>query len=335
MTFFIIQRVLSSVTVLIGVTIMVFTFSYLIPADPAAAIAGEYASEEIIENIREQLGLNRTIVEQYFIYIRGLVQGDLGYSYYYQRPVLLDLAQRLPASLELAIFSLMIAIPLGVILGISAAVKAGQWLDFLSRIASVFAMSFPVFWFAMVLQFFFSARLGLFPSVGRFGHTLTPPTSITSLYLVDSLLTWNLPAFSMALSHIALPAIALGTRSILMITRMTRSSILEVMKADFVRTARAKGLSERVVFYKHVLRNSLIPIITVIGLQMGYLIAWVFLVEVVFSWPGIGIYGVRAILGQDFPAMMGVTLLVSTIYVIINTVIDLLYVFVDPRIQYT
>jgi peptide/nickel transport system permease protein len=335
-TTLLVRRLFSLVFVLLGMSVMTFTISRVVPADPAAAAAGlsSGAGIEQIEQIRRDMGLNDPLPVQYVRYMGGVLHGDLGRSILNRRPVMEDMAAFLPASLELAVVSVLLYVPLGIVLGVVAARGAGGISDAITRLFAILGVSVPVFWAALLLQFFFYRNLRWFPSGGRMGIEFAPPPTVTGFYLIDSLLAGNLELFVSALHHIALPAITLALANIALVTRMTRSSLLEVLHADYIRTARAKGLSEWLMLRRHALRNALVPVVTVIGLQFASLIAYVFLVEVVFSWPGIGTYAVRAIVGLDFEPIMGITLIFSGIYVVVNFVVDMGYVVLDPRIRY-
>ncbi len=314
---------------------MTFTISHVIPADPAAAAAGFNATAEQIAQYRREMGLDRPLYEQYLRYMTGLVfHFDLGRSILNQRPVRDDIAAFLPASIELALASLALCVPLGITLGVFTAVRAGRLVDAATRAFTVLGVSMPVFIVALLLQLVFYKELRWFPSGGRLADAVESPPVVTGLLLVDSLLSGNWPAFVSALHHLALPAATLAVANLAVITRMTRSSMLEVLTAEYVRTARAKGLSAPRVLFHHALRNAMIPVVTVVGLQTAALIAYVFLVEHIFSWPGIGSYAVRAILGLDFQPIMGIALLFSLIYVVVNFLVDLAYLVLDPRIQY-
>lgn len=328
------RRLFALVLVLIGMSLLTFTITRLIPSDPARAAAGMDADQATLEAVRQELGLDRPLPEQYFRYVTGVLRGDLGNSSMNRQPVMNDIKQFLPASIELAVVSILMCVPLGVVLGIITALKAGGVTDAVTRIFAVFGVSMPVFWLALLFQLIFYRDLRWFPAAGRIGPLFSPPPAVTSLYLIDTLLVRDLEAFKSALQHIILPAFTLAVANIAVITRMTRSSLLEVLSQDYVRTARAKGLAEWVVVSVHALKNAMVPVVTIIGLQLGTLIAWVFLVETIFSWPGIGSYTVRAIMDSDFNAVMGVTLITSFIYVMINLAVDVSYVILDPRIKY-
>ncbi len=332
---YIARRLISLVLVLFGMSLMTFVISRVIPADPAAAAAGEGASIEAIEKIRHEMGLDLPLHEQYVRYVAGVVlHGDLGVSIVNRQPVLEDILTYVPASLELAVVSLLICVPIGIVLGVISAARAGGISDAATRAFAIVGVSMPVFWLGLLLQLVFYRLLRWFPPGGRLGSEVDVPATVTGLLLVDSLIGGDLEAFASALRHIALPAVTLAVANLAVITRMTRSSLLEVLHQDYIRTAHAKGLGYWGVLFRHALKPAAIPVVTVIGLQLAGLIAWVFLVETIFSWPGIGSYAVRAILSLDFNAIMGVTLFTSFVYVVINLLVDVIYVVLDPRIRF-
>jgi len=272
---------------------------------------------------------------QYFNYLGNIfLRGDLGYSILNKSPVLKDILTFLPASIELALFSLVLCTVLGLILGMITATRAGGTADAAVRLFAVGGVAMPVFWLALLLQLLFYGILDWFPDGGRLGWQFKAPPMITGLYLVDSLLTGQWRVLADALKHLILPGVTLALANIAIITRITRSSLLEVMHQDYIKAARSRGLSQMRVMIRHAMKNAMIPVVTVIGLQLGQLIAWVFLVEIIFSWPGIGSYLVRAIVNLDFPAVMGCTIFTSSIYVFINLCVDIFYVIIDPRVTY-
>jgi peptide/nickel transport system permease protein len=335
MALYLLRRLLSLGFVLFGMSVLTFTISHVIPADPAAAAAGFSATAEQIQQYRRELGLDRPLHEQYLRYISGIVlHFDLGRSILNQRPVLDDILTFLPASIELAVASLVLCVPLGIAMGTFTAVRAGRLSDAVIRAFAILGVSMPVFIVALLLQLVFYKELRWFPSGGQLGDAVARPTVITGFLLLDSVLARNWTALASALRHLTLPAVTLAVANLAVITRMTRSSVLEVLSADYVRTARAKGLAGRRVLIHHALRNAMIPVVTIIGLQVAALIAYVFLVEYIFSWPGIGSYAVRAILGLDFQPIMSITLLFSLLYVTVNFLVDLSYLLLDPRIKY-
>ena len=332
---YLLRRLFTLIFVLWGMSLVTFSVSHVIPVDPAAASAGMEGGTEVIERIRKELGLDRPLHEQYLRYMGDILfKGDLGYSILNKRPVLQDIFTFLPASIELAIFSLLLCTVCGILLGVFTATRAGGVADALIRVFAVGGVAMPVFWLALLMQLLFYGILGWFPDGGRLGWQFEAPPTLTHLYLVDSLLTGQWAVFLDALKHLILPGVTLALANIAIITRMTRSSLLEVLHQDYIKAARARGLSQLRVLIRHALKNALIPVVTVIGLQLGHLIAWVFLVEIIFSWPGIGSYMVRSIINLDFPAVMGCTLFTSFIYVFINLAVDVIYAVLDPRISY-
>jgi peptide/nickel transport system permease protein len=329
----IVRRMLLSILAILGVTVLVFFLSHVVPGDPARLAAGPQAKEEQVATIRRAYGLDKPIVEQYFIYMGNLLRGNLGMSLQSRRPVLDDLMDYFPATFELTVTAMLIAVIGGVGLGILSAVRKNGLADSLSRIFSLVGVSMPVFWLGIVLVLLFYRQLGWLPFGGRLDPSLNPPPRLTGLYLVDSLLSGEWATFWSALSYLILPAVTLAYSSLAIVSRMTRSSLLEVLQEDYVRTARAKGLSERVVIARHALRNALIPVMTITGLQFGALLGGAFLVEVIFSWPGLGTYAMKAILFLDYNGIIGVTLLIALVFMLTNLIVDILYVVVNPRMR--
>lgn len=334
MTRQVIRRLIGLGLVLFGMTLIVFVVSHLVPADPAAAAAGVYGGKEQVEAIRTAMGLDRSLLEQYLRYIGGLAHGDLGQSIMSNAPVATELKRYLPASLELALAALLLYLPLGLGLGVMAGARPGGWLDAGTRAFAVLGVSVPVFWLALIMQFFLYGKLGLFPATGRIDTGIGLPPTVTGFFTIDALLSGRFDAFGSTVRHLAMPAMTLAAANLAIIARMTRSAMLEVLGQDYVRTARAKGLGDATVLFRHALRNALIPIVTVVALQTAALIAWQFLVESIFSWPGIGSYAVQAITNLDFNVIIGVALFGSVLYVVVNFVADMLYLVLDPRIRY-
>jgi len=346
---YIIRRLISVFPTLIGVTFVIFMFQRLIPGDPAVAMLGEHASEENVKRIREQLGLNRPLFldrdalaqgdlrgffdTQYLRYLGRLIRLDLGNSIHRRIPVAETLALRFPATMELALLSMTIAILIGVPVGIASASRRNTWLDSTTMIGSLVGVSMPIFWLGIMEIMLFAVFLQWLPSGGRLS-TGVEVEAITNLVLVDSLITGNIPAFIDAVKHIILPALALATIPTAIIARMTRSSMLDVLQEDYIRTANAKGLAERVVLFRHALKNAFLPVITVIGIQTGTLLAGAVLTETIFSWPGIGKWVYDSILGRDYPIVQGGTLLIAIIFVGVNLLVDISYAMLDPRIRY-
>ena len=330
----ILERLLTLVLKLFGMAVILFVVTQVLPADPAAVAAGTDARPEQIEKIRRELGLDRPFHEQFITYISGLARGDLGKSLLTRRAVSDDLKLRFPATLELAIVSGVVIVIFSVGLGMIAAVKAGTALDWLIRAFVVIGMAIPPFVLALVLQLIFAKWLDLFPLEGRL-HTLTaPPPFTTGLYTIDSLLAGQWDVFWMSLRHLALPVAALALGRLAVGARFTRSGMLETLSQPYVRTARAKGLRENRIVIGHAFRNALIPVVTMLGIQIGFLLSGAVLVEVVFTWPGLGRYAVESVLSFDFYAVIGAALVIAVIFVVSNTVVDLLYTQLDPRISH-
>ncbi len=328
------ERLLTLVLKLFGMAVILFVVTQVLPADPAAVAAGTDARPEQIEKIRQELGLDRPFHEQFLTYISGLARGDLGKSLLTRRAVSDDLRLRFPASLELAILSGVVIVILGVGLGIIAAINAGNALDWLIRAFVVIGMAIPPFVLALVLQLVFAKWLDLFPLEGRLHTLMAPPPFRTGLYTVDSLLAGQWDIFWSSLRHLALPVAALALGRLAVGARFTRSGMLETLTQPYVRTARAKGLREGPVVLRHAFRNALIPVVTMLGIQIGFLLSGVVLVEVVFTWPGLGRYAVDSVLSFDFYAVIGAALVIAVIFVVSNTIVDLLYAQLDPRISH-
>lgn len=327
------KRLVFLVFVMFGVTLITFTISNLIPGDPARLIAGDRATAEIVEKIRNDLGLDRPLYEQYGKYIVGVFQGDLGTSIRTRRPVLEDLKIFFPATLELAIVALMLAIAMGIPLGVASAVWKNKPIDHVVRIISVVGISTPAFWLGLLLIVFFYGKLGIFPGGGRIDQNIAMPQHVTGFLLIDSLIAGDFTAFKSVVGHLILPAFTLGFVHLGVVARQVRSAMLEELKQDYIRTARANGLSEFSIVFTEALPNAMIPSITVLGLAVGDLLYGAVLTETVFAWPGMGAYVVSSIQALDFPAVMGFTVVVSLAYVMVNLAVDLIYMMVDPRIR--
>lgn len=331
---YVIKRVLMVVPVMIGVSIIVFSLMRVFSPDPAPVVLGQHATEESMEAWRDANGLNDPVVTQYFTYVGNALKGDLGTSYYTKTPVAEEIFARFPATIELAIAAIIFASIMGIGLGVVAAVKKNSIFDAAGSLFALIGVSIPIFWLGILFIMFFAGFLHLLPSGGRI-DVMLKPEHITGFYMIDAIVTGNWEALKDALIHIILPALALGMYSMAIITRMTRSSMLETLEQDYIRTARAKGIAETKVIGKHALRPSLIPVTTVIGLQFGSLLGGALLTESVFSWPGIGKFTVDCILKSDFPVVQGIVLLVAVIFVTINLAADLAYAYLDPRIKYS
>ena len=328
-----ITRFLTIVPVLIGVSLIVFSFTHLIPGDPAVAMLGERATPERVQEVRAQLGLDRPLYTQYFIYVGKILHGDLGASILRGDPVLRDLVRRFPATVELATSAILIAILVGVPMGIVSAVWRNSFFDGFSRLVALTGVSMPIFWLGLMLAWCFGVMLGWLPTGFRLGTNVTLVT-VTHFNILDSLLTGNWPALASSLRHLILPAVALSTIPMAVIARMTRASLLEVLSQDYIRTAESKGLPQEAVILRHAMRNALLPVMTVTGLQVGRLLAGAILTETIFSWPGIGLWIYESIQARDYPIVQGATLFIATIFVMVNLLTDVLYAAVDPRIKY-
>lgn len=326
------RRLLALVPVLLGVTFVAFLAMYLTPGDPALLVLGERATPQRIESLRRELGLDRPFLVQYGVFLGRLAQGNLGRSTQTNNPVVEDILQRFPATIELTFSAMLIACAVGITAGVVSAVKQYSAVDYAAMVGSLVGVSMPIFWLGFVLMIVFSLRLDWLPLSGRFDVSLYFPR-VTNFVLVDSLLDGNWEAFRSGLKHIVLPAVTLSTVPMAIIARMTRSSMLEVMRQDFVRTARAKGLAGWTIVVKHALRNAFIPVLTVIGLQFGLLLGGAILTETVFAWPGLGRLTVEAIYTRDYPLIRGCVIVVATAFVLINLLVDLLYAVIDPRIR--
>jgi peptide/nickel transport system permease protein len=333
MTRYIIRRILESIPVLLGASIAVFLLVHLIPGGPEVVLLGERASEENVAQLREHLGLDRPLPEQYLIYIRNTLSGDLGHSVAGNIPIANELRQRFPATIELSFFALTIAITIGVPIGVLSAVRRGSWIDTGTMMGSLIGVSMPIFWLGLLLLWFFGVHLHILPFIGRLSTNMEIETR-TGLYTVDAILSGNWAGLGDALAHLILPSFTLSTIPLAIIARITRSAMLEVLHMDYVRTARAKGLRERAVIGRHALRNALLPVVTVIGLQLGALLSGAVLTETIFSWPGIGRWLFNSISGRDYAIVQSVTLVITTIFVVVNLLVDLSYAWLNPRIRY-
>jgi len=328
-----IRRLLSLVPVLIGMTLVVFAIIRLIPGDPAQVILGQQATKEAVATLTKELGLDKPWYIQYIDYVKQLLSGDLGTSLRTRAPINEELWPYLAATVELTLVAMIIAVVIGVNAGIISAWYSHSWFDYVAMVLALIGVSMPIFWLGLMEQWVFSINLGWLPSTGR-EDVRNPVEAITNLYLIDTLLQGRMDQFIQVLKHLVLPSIALATIPMAIIARMTRSTMLEVMKSDYIRTARAKGLHMFWVVYKHSLKNAVIPVLTVIGLQTGLLLGGAILTETIFGWPGIGRYIYDAINYRDYPVIQSGILVIATIFVIINLIVDLLYALIDPRIKY-
>lgn len=330
------RRLLLSLLVLFGVSVVTFLLAWVMPSNPALRWVGPHAQPEQVAKARLELGLDDPIHIRYLKYMRNFLHGDWGISVRTHQPVLRDIATYLPPTLELIIFGMVIAVIIGIPLGVLSAAKTATGVDHLIRVFSIAGVAVPTFWLGMIFQLVFSKQLALLPLGGRI-DTITMVTSpvqgMTGFYLIDSLLTGNFAALRSAIAHIILPAITLSVYPLGLTVRMTRATMLEVLGEDYVRTARASGLREGRILYTHALRNALGPVLTVLALSFAYSLTGAFLIESVFSWPGLGNYAAKAIPSADYPAIMGITLLVAVFYVTLNLIVDIALAFLDPRIR--
>ena len=334
MLFYMMRRLLVIPFILLGVSVVLFVLTHMMPGDPAKVMAGEHAPQQTVELIRKEFGLDKPLPEQYRIYISNLLHGNLGIATVTRRRVSEDLGLYFPATIELTLVAIILTVLMGVPLGVLSATKKDTALDHLVRFTALSGVSLPIFWLGLILQLVLYGKLGVLPIGGRLDVEFLPPPHVTGFFTVDSLLALNIKAFGQTLTHLALPAFTLAFSSLAVVSRMTRSSMLEILAQDYIRTAQAKGLAQRTILYRHALKNAVIPTLTVIGLQAGALLSGAFLVEAIFNWPGLGLYTMRAITRVDYPAIMGTSLLITLVFIVINLVVDLLYGLIDPRIRF-
>ena len=331
-----IRRVATTVPVVLGITLVTFVTLHLFPADPARLLAGPGADEAQVQAIQRELGLDRPLPVQYVRYLGDLVTGHLGRSIQTGQPVADDLLRRLPATLELALVTMIVYVALSLPLGVLAAITRGRWPDLLIRLVAAGGLAVPAFWLGFLLQLVLYRELGWFrQAVGRLAPSLAPPPFVTGFYLVDALLGGDLPALRSATAQLVMPVTCLVLSRLGVGVKLTRTSMLEVIGSDYIRTARAKGVGEPTVLARHALRNALMPVVTAFGIQLGYLLGGTLVVEVVFGWPGIGQYAIGSITAVDFPAIMSVTVVISVFFVLANLLVDLLYAYLDPRLRGT
>ena len=328
----VLKRLLGALPNVIGVVVVTFLLTRALPGDPAAYFAGPAATPEAIEEIRRHLGLDKTLVHQFGIYLADLARGDLGQSLSTGQPVLKEIASRLPASLELTLCGLLFATLVAIPLGVAAATHPGSWIDHACRVAATAGVSLPTFFTGLLLAYVFYFLLGWAPSpLGRLDVIYSAPPTVTGFYLLDSLLARDLELFRACAAQIALPAITLGLFVMAPLMRMTRAAMLGVLSADFVRTARASGLPRTKVLYGYAFRNALLPIVTTLGMVFSFLLGSNVLVEKVFAWPGIGSYVIEALIASDYAPVQGFVLTMALLYVALNLAIDMLYGVIDPR----
>lgn len=341
MPIYLLRRIASMFPALIGVSVLVFLMVHLAPGDPARLLLGKRATPELVEQIRIDLGLDKPIYIQYVSYIKRVVlHGDLGVSTHSRRPVATELGERFPATLELTLAAMLLAVTGGILLGVLAATHRGKAFDFLGMFGSLAGVSMPIFWLGLVLILIFAHGLHLVPVSGRLSAQndislakFTDVAFLNNLYILRTIATGSWSSLWDYLRHLVLPAITLATVPLAVIARITRSSMLESLHQDYIRTAQAKGLPRYKVVFKHALKNSLIPVVTVIGLEFGYLLGGAVLTETVFAWPGVGRWIVEAVGTRDFPVIQGGVLFIAALFMVVNLIVDTLYAYLDPRIR--
>jgi dipeptide transport system permease protein len=327
------RKLVSAIPVILGISFLIFLLMHMAPGDPVSLLLGDDATPADIERTRREWGLDKPLMVQYWDFLSRAVTGDFGKSLKFNEPVMKLVAERLPATLELAFASLLVAMTIALPLGVYSAIKHNSLLDHAGMSVALIGVSLPNFWLGIMLIYFLGGQLNLLPVAGRieYGIEIQP---ITGLYLLDSLLTGNLPAFWSATQHLLMPAFTLGSALAAIVTRISRSSVLEVMRQDYVTTARAKGLSERTVIWRHILRNAMITIVTILGLQLGALLSGSVVTETVFSFPGIGDLLIQSISARDYKLTQVLILMFAVTYFVVNMMVDLLYSLIDPRIKY-
>lgn len=330
---YIVKRVLMLIPVLLGVSFIVFFLLRVCAPDPAPVVLGEHATAASVQEWREANGLNDPVLVQYIDFIKGALTGDLGTSYYTKTPVITEVMSRFPATAELAVMAIIIASVLGILMGVLTAVKKNSIFDNLGMLFCLIGVSVPIFWLGVLMQILFAKNLGLVPVSGAMSGALLVD-KVTGSYLIDAFLSGDMANVRDVLWHMILPSVTLAFYTLAIISRMTRSSMLDTLNQDYIRTARAKGISEGRVIRKHALRNALMPIVTVIGLQFGSLLGGAVLTETVYGWPGIGKYLVECAQKSDFPVVQASVLLIAVIFVFLNLIVDVIYAFLDPRISY-
>jgi peptide/nickel transport system permease protein len=331
---YLVARVLGMIVMIVLATLVVFIIASLVPADPILAQLGDMqaADEALVAAYRAKWGLDLPLWQQYWIFLTKLVHGDFGISISSQRPVLADIAQYAPATIELSTSAFVLAVVVGVPLGVLAAVRRDSWIDHIARLLSLIGVSAPTFWLAFIMLALFYGGLRIAPGPGRLDVIFLPPPTVTGLYLIDSALAGQWDVFRNAAAHLVLPSIVLAATTLGLITRTTRAAMLEALHQDYVRVARAKGMAEWAIVRRHALPNALIPVVTLGGLAYAVLLSGTVLTETIFSWPGLGRYTFRSAVTLDFPAIMGITFIVAVVYLVINLLVDLSYALLDPRV---
>ncbi len=335
MASYIALRLVSAVAMALFASLVIFLISNFVPGDPVLAQLGDILASDpaVVAEWRAKWGLDLPLWERYGLFLRGLMQGDLGQSIATRRPVLEDIVQFAPATVELATISFAMSLALGIPLGIAAAVWRDSWIDAMARALSLIGVSAPTFWLAFIMLAIFYGWLGWAPGPGRMDPIAFPPEGPTGFFLIDTALARDWESFQDALAHLMLPSIVLAAATLGLITRTTRAAMLDCLQQDYVRVARAKGLAERVVILRHALRNALVPVVTLGGLAYANLLTGAVMTETIFAWPGLGRYTFRSAAALDFPAIMGITLVVSATYLLVNLLVDLSYALLDPRVR--
>jgi len=327
-----IRRLLILIPTLLGVSIIVFLMLRFTPGDPAELLLGERATDEALAQIREHLGLNEPLYVQYGLFLKRLMKGDLGETIWSRQKVWIEVKERFPATIELSVAALLISCFFGILFGIISATRQYSIFDYLSMLGALIGVSMPIFWLGLVFMLIFSVHLGWLPLSGRLSIDVDIEV-ITNFYILDAVLTRNWVALKDALWHIIMPAVTLSTIPTAIVARMTRSSMLEVLRQDYIKTAKAKGLSRFMVTFKHALRNALIPVVTTIGLQFGVALGGAILTETIFAWPGVGKWMFDAVMKRDYMVIQGGTLVIAAVFVVINLAVDMLYAVINPRIN--
>ncbi len=329
---YIIRRLMIMIPTLLGVTVIVFLMLHATPGDPAELLMGERATEESLDRLREHLGLNEPLHVQYGLFLKRLMRGDLGETIWTRQKVWTEVKHRFPATIELALVALFISCFAGMILGIISATKQYSIFDYVSMLGALAGVSMPIFWLGLVFMLIFSLNLGWLPLSGRLSIDIDLEI-VTNFYILDAIITRNWPAFKDAVWHIIMPAVTLSTIPTAIVARMTRSAMLDVLRQDYIKTAKAKGLSQLKVIFKHALRNAMIPVVTTIGLQFGVLLGGAILTETIFAWPGVGKWMYDAVMQRDYMVIQGGTLFIAALFVVINLCVDVLYAVINPRIS--
>ncbi|MEE8552348.1 MAG: ABC transporter permease [Desulfobacterales bacterium] len=329
---YIIRRILILIPTLLGVSVIVFFMLRITPGDPAELLLGERATEKALHEIREHLGLNEPLHVQYGMFLKRLMKGDLGETIWSRQKVWIEVKERFPATIELSVAALFISCFFGIIFGIISATRQYSIFDYLSMLGALIGVSMPIFWLGLVFMLIFSVNLGWLPLSGRISVGVDLEV-ITNFYILDAVLTKNWGALKDVLWHIIMPATTLSTIPMAIVARMTRSSMLEVLRQDYIKTAKAKGLSQFIVTFKHALRNALIPVVTTIGLQFGVALGGAILTETIFAWPGVGKWMFDAVMKRDYMVIQGGTLVIAAVFVVINLMVDVLYAVINPRIS--